>query len=132
MNVLFFLRPKAEVVYVDEDASLRQILEKMEYHRYSSMPIVSKDGKYRGTLSEGDILWYIKDKGKFDLSEMERINVKAIKRHHDNKAVKVDAKVEELIAAVIHQNFVPVVDDREIMIGIVTRQDIITYLSKQK
>ena len=42
MNVLFFLKPKSEVAYLYEDYSLRQALEKMEYHRYTAIPIISR------------------------------------------------------------------------------------------
>ena len=61
MNVLLFLTPKKEVAYLYEDYSLRQALEKMEYHRYSAIPIISRNGNYLGTLTEGDLLWYIKN-----------------------------------------------------------------------
>ena len=37
MNILFFLTPKSEVAYIEDTYSLRQILEKMEVHKYSSM-----------------------------------------------------------------------------------------------
>ena len=55
MNILFFLKPKATVEYLVENYSLRQAMEKMEVHRYSSIPIISNTGEYVGTLSEGDI-----------------------------------------------------------------------------
>lgn len=131
MNVLFFLKPKIDVVYVDDQATLRQAMEKMEFHRYSSVPIIDRRGKYVGTLSEGDILWHIKAKKEFTLEDAERILVRDVKRNRDNAPVKVDAKLENLLDAVEHQNFAPVIDDREIMIGIVTRQDIIRYLVKE-
>lgn len=54
MNILFFLTPKSEVAYIYEDYTIRQALEKMEYHKYSAIPIISKDGKYVGTITEGD------------------------------------------------------------------------------
>ena len=41
MNILFFLTPKSEVAYIYEDYTMRQALEKMEYHRYSSIPIIN-------------------------------------------------------------------------------------------
>lgn len=131
MNILFFLKPKIDVVYVDDQATLRQAMEKMEFHRYSSVPIIDRRGKYVGTLSEGDILWHIKAKKEFTLEDAERILVRDVKRNRDNAPVKVDAKLENLLDAVEHQNFAPVIDDREIMIGIVTRQDIIRYLVKE-
>ena len=35
MNILFFLTPKEEVAHVEEDDTLRQVVEKLEYHGYS-------------------------------------------------------------------------------------------------
>ena len=66
MNILFFLTPKCEVAYIYEDETLRQALEKMEYHKYSAVPIISRTGRYIGTITEGDMLWGIKN--KFNLS----------------------------------------------------------------
>ena len=127
MNILFFLKPKATVEYLVENYSLRQAMEKMEVHRYSSIPIISKSGEYIGTLSEGDILWHIKQLGEFDLIDSEDINITKIKRFRDNAAIKVNSNIQDLINVSKTQNFVPVVDDRNMFIGIVTRQDIITY-----
>jgi CBS domain-containing protein len=127
MNILFFLKPKATVEYLVENYSLRQAMEKMEVHRYSSIPIISKTGEYIGTLSEGDILWHIKQLGEFDLIDSEDINITKIKRFRDNAAIKVHSNIQDLINVSKTQNFVPVVDDRNMFIGIVTRQDIITY-----
>ena len=56
MNILFFLTPKKEVAYVEETDTLRQVLEKMEYHGYSAIPLLSEDGRYIGTVTEGDLL----------------------------------------------------------------------------
>lgn len=127
MNILFFLKPKVTVEYVVENYSLRQTMEKMEIHRYSSIPIISKAGEYIGTLSEGDILWYFKKLGKFNLQASENINIMEIERHRDNAPIKVDAQIQDLINVSKSQNFVPVIDDRNMFIGIVTRQDIISY-----
>lgn len=61
MNIAFFLLPKQEVATVTSDATLRQTLERMEYHRFTAVPILSKDGKYEGTVTEGDLLWHMKN-----------------------------------------------------------------------
>ncbi len=53
MNILFFLTPKNEVAYIFEDETLRQALEKMEYHKYSAVPVINRRGKYVGTITEG-------------------------------------------------------------------------------
>lgn len=128
MNILFFLTPKNDVAYVEESDSLRQALEKMEHHGYAAVPLLSREGKYIGTLTDGDILWGIKKLSFPDLREMEDINIMEIKRARDNKPVHVNEKIEGLIEKVSAQNFVPVVDDGRVFIGIVTRRDVIQHL----
>jgi CBS domain-containing protein len=49
------------VIYLLHDATMRQALEKMEYHRYTAVPLIDDQGKYVGTLTEGDLLWKIKN-----------------------------------------------------------------------
>ncbi len=58
--ILFFLTPKSDVAYIFEDETLRQTLEKMEHRKFSCIPLLSLDGKYKGTISEGDLLWGMK------------------------------------------------------------------------
>ena len=117
MNVLFFITPKSEVAYLYEVYSLRQALEKMEHYRYSAIPIIDRNGCYIGTMTEGDFLWYIKDHNIIDLKETEKIPLKSIKRRWHN----------DLILTSMNQNFVPVIDDNKIFIGIIRRKDIIAY-----
>lgn len=75
MNILFFLTPKEEVAFIYDDFTLRQVLEKMEYHRYSAIPVIKRSGEYVGTLTEGDLLWGIKNKYSLDLKKAENIPI---------------------------------------------------------
>ncbi|MCI8550999.1 MAG: CBS domain-containing protein [Lachnospiraceae bacterium] len=127
MNILFFLTPKSEVEFVYEDYSLRQTIEKMEYHRYSEVPVINREGKYVGTITEGDLLWYIKANCDLNLKEAENVKLAGIRRKRQTVAVSVNAKIEDLMERVLNQNFVPVVDDNEIFIGLVKRKDILHY-----
>ncbi len=127
MNILFFLTPKEEVAFIFDDETLRQGLEKMEYHKYSAVPVISRQGKYIGTITEGDMLWGIKNQYNLSLKDAEKISVSCIKRRSDNQPVYVDASMEDLIDKALNQNFVPVVDDQKNFIGIITRKDIIKY-----
>lgn len=131
MNILFFLTPKSDVAYISEDDTLRQALEKMEHHKYSSVPIVSRTGRYVGTLTEGDLLWGMKNQFNLDLKSAEKIPVTAIRRRCDNRPVKADADMEDLIGKALNQNFVPVLDDQKCFIGIITRKDIIKYFYRK-
>mgnify|MGYP001027881099 CR=1 FL=1 len=128
MNILFFLKPKSEIAYIRTDDTLRQAIQKMEYHKYSSIPILNKNGKYAGTITEGDLLWGIKNKYNLSLKQAEYIPITEIDRRADYTAVRADAKMEDLVAKAMNQNFVPVVDDQDNFIGIITRRDIIGCL----
>ena len=132
MNILFFLTPKENVAHLDDDDTLRQALEKMEHHGYSDIPMLSKDGKYKGTIKEGDILWYIKDNDFPSLKEMEDIPILDIGRKRDIEAVNISISMDELVNKITNQNFVPVVDDNNVFIGIITRKDVILYLANRE
>ena len=127
MNILFFLTPKSEVAYIYEDESLRQALEKMEYHKYSSIPMISRTGRYIGNITEGDMLWVIKNKFNLNLKEAEHVPVTAIPRRMDYLPVKIDSRMEDMLDRALNQNFIPVVDDQKNFIGIITRKEIIKY-----
>lgn len=131
MNVLFFLTPKEDVAYIEEDDTLRQVLEKMEHHGYTAIPLLSKEGKYIGTVTEGDLLWFLKDRNFPDLKLLEDMTITAIERRRDNKAVNIQENMENLFEKVTNQNFVPVVDDHKVFIGIVTRKDVLLYFAKK-
>ena len=127
MNVLFFLTPKSEVAYIYDDYTMRQTLEKMEYHRYSSIPIINKKGEYVGTMTEGDLLWSIKNDFNLNLKSLEDICISSVRRKMDNKPISVNANIEDLVSKSMNQNFIPVIDDQNIFIGIIKRRDIIDY-----
>lgn len=129
MNILFFLTPKSEVAYIHDDESLRQVLEKMEYHKYSAVPIISRQGTYVGTITEGDLLWYIKNQLDLNLQEARRILITNVPRRSDNTPVSIDSNMEDLLDKAMKQNFVPVLDDKKSFIGIVTRKDIMKYFA---
>ena len=133
MNILFFLTPKSDVAYIFEDETLRQTVEKMEHRKFSCIPILNKEGKYAGTISEGDLLWGIKrlNINITDLKQMEDVSIMAIPRRATYKPVHADADMEDLLDRAINQNYVPVIDDKGSFIGIITRKEIIKYCYKE-
>ena len=132
MNISFFIQPKIDVAYLYEDYSLRQGLEKMKYYGYTAIPVLSKENKYLGTISEGDFLWRICNFEKKEITEkspqvLEDLKISDMSFRRNYPSVKIDTTMEELLDKAMNQNFVPVVDDRGIFIGIVTRKDVIRY-----
>lgn len=127
MNILFLLTPKAKCAYLRAEDTVRQALERMESSGYAALPILAKDGTYKGTLTEGDLLWAIKNLEIMDLRDMEDHSIMEIYHKRDNTPVSVSNKVEDLMEKAVAQNFVPVVDDRNTFIGIITRKAIMQY-----
>ena len=130
-NVLFFLMPKAMCAYVYDDYTIRQALEKMEAAGYAALPILNKRGEYRGTLTEGDLLWALKNLCYMDMRQAEARRIMEIDRRKDNIPVRVTTSMQDLVERASTQNFVPVVDDKDTFIGIITRSSIIQYCSHQ-
>lgn len=130
-NILFFLTPKAMCAFVYDDYTIRQALEKMEASGYAALPILSKHGEYRGTLTEGDLLWALKNMCYMDMRQAEARRIMEITRRKDNIPVRVNTNMHDLVQRASSQNFVPVVDDKDAFIGIITRSAIIKYCSQQ-
>ena len=126
-NILFFLMPKAMCAFVYDDYTIRQALEKMESAGYAALPILGKHGEYRGTLTEGDLLWALKNMCYMDMRQAEARRILEITRRKDNIPVRVTTSMHDLVQRASTQNFVPVVDDKDTFIGIVTRSAIIKY-----
>jgi len=131
-NVLMLLTPKTQVACLDETMNIRQALEKMKAHGYTAIPLLSKQGEYLGTISEGDLLWYIVRQEEFDYRMMENQDIGTILRKGDMPAVKADAGVNQILENIINYNFIPVVDDRNVLMGIVTRKKVMQEFFKNE
>ncbi len=131
VNILFFLIPKQRLEFLYDNYSMRQALEKMRVTSYTALPVVSKkDGTYVGTVSEGDLLWHILDHNYFNIKDLEDVDLVDIIDRSKYPRVKIGARIEDLVHLILAQNFVPVVDDRDIFMGIVTRRSVIDYFYK--
>lgn len=131
MNIAFFLTPKNEVICENVDATMRQVMERMEHHGYTAIPILDKYGKYVSTITEGDLLWKLKNTPELNFKNTESVRVREIKGRRTHKSVSINADIESLISLAINQNFVPVIDDEGIFIGIIKRSDIIEFCYKE-
>ncbi|MDD4124282.1 MAG: CBS domain-containing protein [Eubacteriales bacterium] len=136
MNAAFYLTPKSSVVYLYGDQSVRQGLEKMKSHGYTAVPVIDREGKYIGVAAEGDFLWFMFDlarNGNTDIiRDIKNASVQAVINTYKYEPVSVNVSEEELILMAMNQNFVPVIDDRQMFIGIVTRRSIISKITETK
>ena len=137
MNIAYFLLPKSRVAYLYDDYTFRQGLEKMRHHGYTAIPVITRDGRYAGTVSEGD------SSGSFynEVPEERKVcSMKDLEQPEDPgysakgylSPVRITVSMEGMLNSAMNQNFIPVVDDLGNFNGIVTRKDIIRYFAEQK
>lgn len=132
MNILLFLTPKDSTSFLEYDCTIRQALEKMDYHKFSVIPLVDENGAFITTISEGDILRHIKNKGNFSLEDAQEDRLCDIPRYRPYEALDVNCNLEDVIDMSLNQNFIPLIDDRGMYIGIVKRKDVIQYFYNLK
>ena len=130
MNILFFLTPKAMCSYIDSGDTIRQAMERMENSGYTALPVLDADGAYCGVLTEGDLLWALKRLCVMDIRQTEEHSISENTHRRTIQPVKVTTRVEDLLSVAAEQNFVPVIDDKNAFIGIVTRSRILKYFQE--
>ncbi len=126
MNIAFLLVPKSRVTYLTEGTGFRRGMEKLRRCGYHSIPVVARDGRYLGCLTEGDCLWNLLGMGSLNAHALDRVMIEDIIATRV-PAVPVTATVDEILPQVLTmtQKFVPVVDDRQSFVGIVTRRRVL-------
>lgn len=128
MNIMFLLSPKNETVFESKDTAIHEVLSRMEAHGLTAIPVIDAQGKYFGTVTEGDILRLFSanpDKTFQLIGQEPASNVVRRDRH---ACVGVNETFDHLVSLALSQNFVPVVDDEGIYSGIIKRAHIIEYL----
>ena len=127
MNILLFLTPKQEVTLLYEDYTIGQALRSMEHASRTAVPIIRRTGEYVGTITEGDLLWYVRQTG-LSFAELDKKPLSLVPHRRDNKPLLASMDLTDLLDTSLNQNFAPVVDDRGMFIGIITRKRVFSYL----
>lgn len=130
MNILALLTPKIQTLYLESDCTFRQALEKFDFHKFSVVPLIDENGYFVTTISEGDLLRHIKKCDEFSLDMANKIHILDVERYRPYKALDISTDYQTIVELSLSQNFVPIVDDRGVYIGIIRRKDVIRSLQK--
>lgn len=131
MNLAKIMIPKVSTVFLKESQSVRQGWEVMSRNGYTAIPVLGSDGQYIGTVSEGDFLKFILREDTTDPHHMEQFRVSQLVRKDFCPPLEIDADREQVIDSILNQNFVPIVDGRNTLCGILTRRGVIQYLAEE-
>lgn len=126
MNILFFLKEKNDLVFVYNTDTLLDLVEKYSTSHYSSIPVITKNNEYVGSISEGDVLNYLVS-NKISNDDFEKIIIEDIPRRKDNTPIYSNQEMKDLLKYSLDENFVPVLNTSDKFIGIITRKEIIEY-----
>ena len=132
MNIAKIMIPKISTVFLHENQTVRQGWEIMTRGGYTAIPVLDEEQRYIGSVTEGDFLRYVFSVNSMDKLDMEKHRVSELVRREFCPSLSIDASEEEVVKASLNQNFVPVVDSRNTMCGIITRRGIIAYLAEKK
>ena len=131
--ILFdFFTPKNETFYLNSSSTIRQALEKFNYHKFTVISLVDENGKFVSTISEGDILRYINEVLHFDNSKFESVKLSDIEKYRPYQALNINTNIDDVYKLALDQNFIPLIDDRGMYIGILKRKTILEYLLRDK
>ena len=130
MNLAKIMIPKVSTVFLKESHTVRQGWEIMSRNGYTAIPVINADGQYVGSVSEGDFLKFVMAAGTTDARHMEQFRVAGLVRKDFCLPLQIDADRDQVIESILNQNFVPIVDGRNTLCGILTRRGVIQYLAE--
>lgn len=129
INIAQIMTPKVLTVQICDHDSVRQGVEIFQRYGYTAIPVVSEDGKYLGSVTEGDFWRHMCSIGTTDKKAQEKYRIRDIFRPDFCEPLHIDADMQEVVEVALKQNFTPIVDGRGCLSGIVTRQALIRYLA---
>ena len=114
-------KPAAQVVTAPFTAPVREVIEIMKRHGISQLPVLEQ-GKLRGMVQEVDLLRHlVNGSGTLDSTIADLIE-------SDYATVTPQTKVE-LLKGVLSDAKIAIVLDRESVVGVVTKIDLIDFLA---
>ena len=128
MNIFPYLTPKNNTYYIVDNLSVRQAIEKFDFYKFSVVPVIDENGKYINSISEGDLLCFIKNNNPISLKDLEKIPLFEVPRYRTYECLSISSTFDEILNLSLNQNFIPIIDDRGMFIGIIKRKDIIKHL----
>ena len=130
INIAQIMLPKVSTVHICENATVRQGMEVFQRYGYTGIPVVSEDGKYLGSITEGDFWRHMCRIGTTDKLAQENYRIRDVFRPDFCEPLSIEADAKSVVDIALKQNFIPIIDGRGYLSGMVTRQILIKYLAK--
>ena len=100
----------------------------LEWSRYKYLDRQTEKGQYVGTICEGDLLRVLSLSLTHPEIDLDSFEIKDIDFKINLEVARINESYEHLVELAVKQNFIPLVDDQGIFIGILRRQELIKEL----
>ncbi len=132
MNIAAIMIPKVLTVFLHETDTIRQGLERFTVHGYTAVPVLNEQEQYIGECDGGRFPPSPPEDSHNGTENAGTVQVADIVRRDYCPPLPMDAELEQVVSAALNQNYVPIVDSRKALCGILTRRGLIDYLAKKR
>jgi CBS-domain-containing membrane protein len=119
------VKPANEVAVVGTSNTLDHALLLMTSNKYSVVPVIDEKSRIKGLISMPIIIEEIIDIEDVRFDKLGDIKVEDI-MNTDFLVVTMDFELEDILRMLVHSAFISVVDDDGVLLGIITRQEVLT------
>lgn len=119
------IKPANEVAVVGTSNTLDHALLLMTSNKYSVVPVIDEKSRIKGLISMPIIIEEIIDIEDVRFDKLGDIKVEDI-MNTDFLVVTMDFELEDILRMLVHSAFISVVDDDGVLLGIITRQEVLT------
>ncbi|SFA75138.1 CBS domain-containing protein [Lentibacillus halodurans] len=137
-----------DVISVQKNIKIKELLRTLVKYKIGGVPVVDENNRLRGMISDGDVIRYLQPNGRtiYDAFSMVFVNkqedfkqkIESSIDHHSEKIMKKnvytvnpDDHMEEALSIFSNYHFkkIPVVDHETKVVGVISRGDIIRFIS---
>lgn len=119
------VKPANETAVIGADNTLDHALLLMTTNKYSVVPVIDEKSRLKGLISMPIIMEAIIDIEDVHFDKLGDIKVKDV-MDLEFPAVTLDYELEDILRMLVHTAFISVVDDEGTLVGIITRQEILS------
>jgi predicted transcriptional regulator len=117
--------PASEVAVVGANNTLDHALLLMTSNKYSVVPVIDEKSRMKGLISMPSIMEAIIGIEDVHFDQLGEITVDEIMTL-EYPVVQMDYELEDVLRTLVHHAFISVVDNEGVLIGIITRKEILT------
>ncbi|MBP2623408.1 cyclic-di-AMP-binding protein CbpB [Streptococcus oricebi] len=122
-----FLTPAADLAVLIDSHNVDHAILLLSQMTYSRVPVVTADKKFVGTISLTDILSY---QMQHDLPDQEFMSMDIVyMTKKDVPKLEVNYSLTKVLHQLVDTSFLPVVDEGNTFMGIITRKSILKVIN---